>query len=552
MSFQLENFSGLRAHVDRRLKSWEEMEFVRRFQKKDPTLWFPEPLPEIEDRLGWIDLPAIMLDRVDDLVRFAEQVKSEETSHVALLGMGGSSLTAEVFQKAFGPATGFPELLILDSTHPAAVVNFANRIDLSRSLFLVSSKSGTTLETLCFFRYFWEQVSRITADPGRRFVAITDPGSPLERLAKERKFRRIFRSQPDVGGRFSAFTVFGLIPAALLGRDVRMMLIKARETATQILSAKALGTSFGFVLGATMGQLAGGRNKLTFVTSPSLASFPCWVEQIVAESLGKDGKGIIPVVDEPLISPDIYGEDRFFIAMSLHGEESQDAEAHADRLISAGHPLIRVDLTEKDDLAIEIYHWEMAIAAGGAAIGIHPFTQPDVVLTKQLTREAMGKGTESRERGREIIEEAVLENEDSLAATLKSFLGRAESADYFALLAYLAPAAPVKEGLRSVRTAVLEKTRLATTLGYGPQYLHSTGQLHKGGPNTGLFLQLVDEPIFDLPVPETDYSFASLIRAQAVGDAVALKSRGRRVLRVNLKENAAGGLIRLAEIIQKI
>jgi transaldolase/glucose-6-phosphate isomerase len=547
---QLLNLGGYKSQVDARLVSWKEHQFSRRLWDRDHTLWFPEFQPEITDRLGWLELPETMQKRLGDLRSFAQRVKEEGISYVVLLGMGGSSLAPEVFQKTFGNAPGYPELLVLDSTHPSAVGAAEEKIDLARTLFLVSSKSGTTLETLSLFRYFWNQVSSSTDNPGHHFVAITDPGTPLMKLAKERDFRQVFQSNPDVGGRYSAFTYFGLVPAALIGMDVQRLMDRARIASESTASWVSEDKASGLILGAALGELAKSRDKLTFLTSSSLEFFPAWLEQLIAESTGKDGKGIIPVVNEPPVSIEGYGKDRFFVGLSLETDNGRGLEKQMKAFEEAGHPTVLISLKEKYDLAQEIFCWEVAIASAGAVLGIQPFNQPDVQLAKDLAREAMEKIQEPEGKSKGSAETFSVGEAGALSGAFKNWIAQAQSRDYIAVQAYLSPNADTTRALQRIRSGLLKHKQLATTLGYGPRFLHSTGQLHKGGPNTGLFLQLVDRPSINLSIPETDYSFNTLIKAQALGDYQALKQRKRRVLRVDLMSDVRGGFDRLLELIE--
>jgi len=536
------------ARVDERLQTWQAAHFARRLCGKDPTLWAPGPVPELADRLGWLTLPETMHGQLDDLLAFADTMRAEGVRHGVLLGMGGSSLAPEVFQRTFGHPPGYPTLIVLDSTHPAAVRAVEAQVDPGRTLFLVSSKSGTTAETLALFRYFWHRVSRMSPPPGRHFVAITDPGTPLEHLARELGFRRVFRAPPDVGGRYAALTVFGLLPAALIGMDIHRLLDRAWRMAEASAFCVAELENPSLILGAALGELAlAGRDKVTFLTSPSLEAFPVWLEQLIAESLGKDGKGIVPVVDEPPASPEAYGTDRFFVHLHLEGDDNAELDRRVAALEAAGHPVARVHLTEKADLGQEFFRWEVAVAAAGAILGVHPFNQPDVELAKELARRAMAQA--AREQPEEA-EAVPAENPKALTKALGAWLAGAQPRDYVAVQAYLPPTTETTGALQEIRLALRDRLRLATTLGYGPRFLHSTGQLHKGGPNTGLFLQLVDDPADDLPVPETNYTFGTLIRAQALGDYLALKQRGRRVLRVHLGSDGADGLKHLAAAIR--
>jgi transaldolase/glucose-6-phosphate isomerase len=537
------------ARVDQRLDRWAAQNFSRKLWAKDITLWHPDSMPEITDRLGWLDLPERMGDKCDEILSYAHQIIEEGFSHVLLLGMGGSSLAPEVFQRTFGNSPGFPELCVLDSTHPAAVLAVEKKLDLAHTLFLISSKSGTTLETLSLFRYFWDRAMAIHDKPGHRFAAITDAGSPLEQLAREHNFRRIFLPFPDVGGRYSAFSEFGLVPAALIGLDIQKLLDKGRIASRKSRLPGAEENSFGFVLGAALGELAHHRDKLTIWTTSSLDGFPAWLEQLIAESTGKQGRGIVPVVGEPFVPSDIYGEDRVFVGLYLEETQGLELENRLIGLKAAGHPTIRIGLKEKLDLGTEIFLWELAAASAGAVLGIHPFNQPDVQLAKDYTRKAMEMGKKARKQARDTIETFSTEEEKACASALQSLLSTANPGDYIALQAFLPPSREVTQALQKVRSVLLQQTRLATTLGFGPRFLHSTGQLHKGGPNTVLALQIIDKIEQDLIVPETGYSFATLIEAQALGDYQALKQRERRVLRIAIEPDTVEGLKKLENLL---
>lgn len=548
-NYQAFELGEWKTKVEERLKLWEEQGFSRRLWSKDPTLWFPEPQPEIADRLGWLVLPEMMRDNLEMLSSFAEEIKDEGISDVVLLGMGGSSLAPDVFQKTFGNAPGYPGLIVLDSTHPTAVRSVEDGLDLRHTLFLVSSKSGTTLETLSLFRYFWKKVSQAMDDPGKHFVAITDSGTPLMKLAQERGFRRIFEANPDVGGRYSALTYFGMVPAALIGMDIHTLLDRAWTASENCASSVSEKKAAGIRLGASLGEITKDRDKLTFFASGSLKSFPDWLEQLIAESTGKDGKGILPVAGETIASPSEYGQDRIFVFLALEGEDGEELEEWMDAQKQAGHPCVRIELKDKYDLGREIFSWEIAVASAGSVLGIHPFNQPDVQLAKDFTKTAMEEVGKKKEES--DVETWSIDALEALTKALKDWLGQAKTGDYFALQAYLPPSQETTEAFQDIRLELLKHTRLATTLGYGPRFLHSTGQLHKGGQNKGLFLQTIDEPDVDLPVPETDYSFKNLIKAQALGDYKALKQRGRRVLRVNLGSDVTSGLKTLYELLER-
>jgi transaldolase/glucose-6-phosphate isomerase len=538
-----------RRRVNRQIKEWEVERFAARLWNKDHTLWSSELVPELADRLGWLELPESMEDQVAALRTFADRVKADGFRHVVLLGMGGSSLAPEVFQQTFGNGPGYPALVVLDSTHPAAVKAVEARIDLSRTLFLVSSKSGTTIETHSFFCYFWNKLKELEPEPGGRFVAITDPGTPLERLAAERKFRATFNAPQTVGGRYSALTVFGLVPAALIGVDIESVLARSRRMRDVCRAALPEANNLGLLLGAALAELAlAKRDKVTFLCSPSLAAFPLWVEQLIAESTGKNRRGIVPVVNEGPGAPEKYGDDRSFVYFRLEGEENHVLDRQLAALEANGHPAVRIELDDKSDLGQEFFRWQVAVAAAGAAMGIHPFNQPDVQLAKDLAKKAMEKN-EGKKTGHRKDEVAIADRaafEEALAA----WLGRKKARDYIVVQAYLNPSAENTAALKAICSTLRERLGAATTLGFGPRFLHSTGQLHKGGPNSALVLQIVDEPDDNLAVPETHYTFDALIRAQALGDFAALKQRKRRALRVNLAKDTEDGLQRLLESLR--
>jgi transaldolase/glucose-6-phosphate isomerase len=523
--------------VNARLAEWDRKDVGRRIWEKAFTVWSETEVPELIDRLGWLDLPENMKDAVAGIRTFAEETMARGIKHVVLLGMGGSSLAPEVFQATFGSAPEHPELIVLDSTHPGQVQAVEARIDLKQTLFIVASKSGKTQEPLSLFNYFFDRVAKFSKSPGDHFIAITDPGTPLEDLAKERRFRKVFLAPPDVGGRYSALSHFGLVPAALIGVDLGRFLSRARSMAVTCSPSAPEDDNPGLVLGAALGELAlAGRDKVTFITSPSLQAFPLWLEQLVAESTGKNGKGIVPVVGEELGEPDSYGDDRFFIYITLGNETDRGIEERLWALRVAGHPAVTFTLRDKEDIALEMFRWEFAVASAGALLGIHPFSQPDVQAAKDLARKAIG---EKAEPGADAVSAA---SGADVEKALGQLLKEAKPKDYLGIQAYLPSEAETDGKLHAVRTALRDRHKIATTVGYGPRFLHSTGQLHKGGPNTGLFIQLVDTPAGDLAVPEADYTLGDLISAQALGDYQALKKQGRRVVRISLGKDVAAGL----------
>ncbi len=540
------NLGGYQEAVDRRLGNWQEIGYSDRLWLQDYTLWSSEPEPELVDRLGWLELPETMQAHARELADFGREISSAGIRTVVLLGMGGSSLAPEVWQRTFGPAPGYPVLRVLDSTHPDAVSSLTAELDPSSTLFVVSSKSGTTIETLSFFFYFWDRMEREADNAGTRFVAITDPGSHLAELGQERGFRRVFLAPSDVGGRFSALSHFGLVPAALLGLDVERLLASSRAMAMACGPRQTAVASPGLRLGATLGELAlAGRDKLVLLTTPELASFPDWVEQLVAESTGKEGQGILPVVGETELAAETNATDRLFVALSSVGEGSEDLGSRLDVLEEAGHPVVRIYLDDRYGLGAEIFRWEVAVAAAGSVLGVQPFDQPDVQLAKEMARQAMSGGDSATASA-----ELSASQEERLSAALQQWMGEGRPGDYIAIQAFLAPSPAASAALTRLQQVLHRASGLAVTIGYGPRFLHSTGQLHKGGPPTGLFLQLVDEPEAELAVPETDYGFGGLVRAQGLGDARALLQKERRLLRVGLDKGVESGITRLGEVLR--
>ena len=538
--------------VENRLEHWKEHDFMSRFKAKDPTLWFPELVPELTDRLGWLDLPDMMHEQLEDFILFAEEVKSAGFRHIVLLGMGGSSLAPEVFQRIFGNVEGYPELIVLDSTHPSAIQAVENKVDVNNTFFIVASKSGTTIETLSLFKYFWQKISQQSQECGDHFCAITDPGSPLIQLANDRGFRRVFKATPDVGGRYSALTAFGLLPASLIGLDVHTFLNRARIISENDTFTSPSNQVLSLILAAVLGEVTlMGLDKVTFLSSPSLERFPIWLEQLIAESTGKNEKGIVPIVNEPLTSPKNYGPDRLFIAFYLETDDTSELDKQVQALEAKSHPIIQIYMKEKMNICQEMYRWETAVAAAGAILGIHPFNQPNVQMAKDLAKKMMEK-VENGILSKEDVEVISAEDYEELITAFKSWIDQAKKGDYLAIQAYLSPTLKTTTTLKKIRLVLLNYTKLATTLGYGPRFLHSTGQLHKGGPNTGLFLQLIDEPDEDLKVPETNYTFRTLIQAQALGDYQALTQLKRRVLRINLKRDVINNLFQLLKVLHEI
>jgi transaldolase/glucose-6-phosphate isomerase len=548
---QILNLGQYRAAVERRLDNWENVDFAQRFWNKDATLWSSKPQLELTNRMGWLEIFEPLHEHIKSMFDFASAVKNDGFRHIVLLGMGGSSLAPEVFQAIFGYQDDYPRLHLLDSTHPEAVRKIEAEIDLAKTLFVVSSKSGTTTETISFYNYFWAKVGGKTTTPGMHFVAITDPSTPLMKLAAERGFRRYFDGSPDVGGRYSALTYFGLVPAALVGVDSHQLLDRGWDMAGASAGYLPEMENQSLILGAALGELAlAGRDKITFFTTPSLAHFPAWIEQLIAESTGKNGKGIIPVIGEEIEDAWVYRKDRVFVFYALNSEMSASLNEKIKALENAGHPMLHFRLNNKYDLGQEIFRWEMAVASAGAILGINPFDQPDVQLAKELARLAMEqKGPKGTKQDRGDPETILIEQKIVAGKAIDALLAQARQGDYFSIQAYLPPDPDTEAALQEFRLTIRDRLKLATTFGWGPRYLHSTGQLHKGGPDTGVFIQIVDEGAKDLAVPETNYTFGGLIHAQALGDYRALKQRGRRVLRINLGHDIMKGLSILNELL---
>ena len=541
---------ALQSAVEKRLADWQQAGFNRRLWARDPTLWAKPGTPEITNRLGWLHLPEIKAEQLHGLMDFGRKLHAEGFTHAVVLGMGGSSLAPEVFASTFGHPSGYPKLHVLDSTHPEAVRNIEASVDLAHTLFIVSSKSGATLEPNSFFFYFWKLVSAQSKKPGAQFVAITDPGTSLQKLGEQRGFRQVFLANSEVGGRYSALTHFGLVPAAVAGVDLDRLVNRAWTMQEACASSVPENQSPGLELGAILGEAAlAGRNKVTLVASRSIRQFPSWLEQLIAESTGKLGKGIVPVAGEvPLAPVDAYGGDRIFVHLKLESDADSESENQLKALEQAGHPVVRIVLKELADLGQEFFRWEVAIAAAGAVLVINPFDQPDVQFAKDLARQAMqnaGQGRGTSDDGPRPVDAG---DRNSLRVAISQWLGTAHPADYIAINAFIAPTPAADAALHKLRLALRDRTRLATMLGYGPRFLHSTGQLHKGGPNTGLFLEIIDQPASDEAVPETDYTFGQVVRAQAQGDFGALLQRGRRAIRVDLGRDPNGGLERILEV----
>ena len=561
---QTYSLDGASALVEASLKDWRTQGKVRRLWRKDPGLWSGKD----EDQwLGWLDIVEAQRTNLSPLIQLAEEIKAGDFQHVLLLGMGGSSLCPEVLKRTFGVIGGCPELLVLDSTVPAQVEACAQKIDPSRTLFIISSKSGGTTEPNVLRQYFFDKVAQaIGADKaGARFIAITDPASPLQQLAQQRQFRSIFPGVPSIGGRYSALSNFGMVPAAIMGIDVQRFLDSAALMVQACSTSVPPEVNPGVRLGTIMGTLAQhGRDKVTIVASPGISALGAWLEQLIAESTGKQGRGLIPVDAETLGPPEVYGRDRLFIYIRLNSAPSAEQDAALDALDKAGQPVVRISLGDTLSLGQEFFRWEMATAVAGSLLGIHAFNQPDVEASKRATQQLTAAFEETGQLPDEIpfLEDRGLRffsdsaNTETLHATasdavacLGAHLGRIQAGDYFAINAYVAMNEETRAELQAMRHAVRDAKKVATTLGFGPRFLHSTGQLHKGGPNSGVFLQITSDDANDLAIPDQRYSFGTLKRFQAQGDLEVLAERGRRALRVHLGPDVYAGLQTLRETI---
>ena len=520
-------------------------DLVRRIWNKEGAAWTDDPAGQqmIPDALGWLTIADEMLERVGELEALAREVREADFLDVFLLGMGGSSLCPEVLRQTFGSRTGYPKLTVLDTTHPDTIALAERAADLRHTLFLVSSKSGGTIETMSHFRYFYGRIQELKdRGAGEHFIALTDPGTSLERLAQELGFRRIISTPPDVGGRYSALTYFGLVPAALIGLDVRELLERAREM-MRACSGESEAENPGLNLGEFLGNLAlEGHDKATVLVAPAIASFGLWVEQLIAESTGKEGRGIVPIVDEPLGPPEVYGDDRVFVYLWVESAGDQPVDDEADALEAAGRPVCELELRDPLDLGAEFFRWEFATAVAGSILRINAFDQPNVQESKDNTSAVLA---DYQHQG------ALPPAESAPFESLGEFLKQAEPGDYVAIMAYLPYDQATDHALAALRTTIRDRLRVATTVGYGPRFLHSTGQLHKGGPNRGVFIQLVAEPTLDLAIPGEPYTFATLIAAQTIGDLRSLQTHGRRVIRIDLGSDILGGLDRLRGVLDE-
>ncbi len=558
---------SLAATVKSTISDWQSGGKVKRLWDRDASLWTGE---DESKWLGWLDVVDEQLAQHDQLQKFAKDVHNRGFEHILLLGMGGSSLCPEVLRMTFGRIPHFPTLHVLDSTDPAQVKAFEHQVDFAKTLFIVSSKSGSTLEPNIFKQYFFERAKQMVGHDkvGSHFVAVTDPGSKMQQVAEGDHFLHVFFGRPSIGGRYSALSNFGMVPAAAMGLDTKKFLDRAAEMERACGAGSKVEDNPGVVLGIILGAAANaGRDKATIITSRGISDLGAWLEQLIAESTGKIGKGIIPVDREHLGSPAVYGNDRVFAYIRLENEADSDQDAKVTALEKAGHPVVRIVMPDTYDLGAEFFRWEIATAVAGAVIGINPFNQPDVeaskIATKALTSEYEAKGSLPAEKP--ILEDSGIKlftdeknaadlaksGEKSLAGYLKAHLSRIHSGDYFAVLGYIQMNSEHEQSLQAVRHAVRDRKNVATCLGFGPRFLHSTGQAYKGGPNSGVFLQITCDDSVELPVPGQKYTFGVVKAAQARGDFQVLIERGRRALRVHLGKDLKNGLATLQAAVDK-
>ena len=555
----------LRRAVFASLEDWNKNNKVARLWKKDASLWTGA---DEGNWLGWLTIVEEQIAHLDVLQKFAEEIRKARYEHILLLGMGGPSLCPEVLRMTFGKLSGRPELHVLDSTDPAQIKAIEKQIDLGSTLFIVSSKSGSTLEPNIYKQYFFERVKAKVGEKevGNRFIAITDPGSKLQQVAENDGFRKIFMGVPSIGGRYSALSNFGMVPGAAMGLDLAKFLENTAKMVQDCGPSVSANANPGVILGTILGVAAThGHDKLTIVTSPGIFDLGAWLEQLIAESTGKLGKGIIPIDREQLTRPFNYGNDRLIVYLRLVPSPDRAQDFAVVSLQKTGIPVVRINVPNIYHLGQEFFRWEIATAVAGSIIGINAFNQPDVeaskIETRKLTSEYEANGKLPPEApffessGIKLFADqknaGALKGGAKLAGILKTHLSRIGTGDYFAVLGYI-PMNPANEkALQKIRHAVRDAKRVATVLGFGPRFLHSTGQAYKGGPNTGVFLQITCDDAEDLPVPGQKYTFGVVKAAQARGDFAVLAERGRRALRVHLGKDLKAGLAALSKAIQE-
>ena len=523
--------------VDARVKEFEKIHFVKRFWEKDSALW--KNAKDANQWMGWLTISEVMKGQANRIHEFAKMIRSQGYQDLVLLGMGGSSLFPDVLRHTFGKIEGYPKLHVLDTTDPASILSVERIINLEKTLFIVSSKSGGTLEVSSLFQYFWGKIPN-----GKNFTAITDPGTGLEELALKKSFRQVFLNPPDIGGRYSALSYFGLVPAGLMGLDVQKLLEAADRMIQSCVPYLPLRDNPGGKLGIVLGELWKlGKDKITFLIPKPIHSFGGWLEQLLAESTGKIGKGLVPVDTEPLGSQEVYGSDRVFIYLHLHHHHDEEMNKRVQALESSGHPVIRMILEEPYDLAAEVFRWEFATAAAGAVLEINPFDQPNVQESKDNTK-AVLEDFKKTKKFQDI-------QDVSSEKGIKSFCDQIKAGDYLVLMSYFERTPHHDEKLEKIRVVFRDRFKIATTLGYGPRFLHSTGQLHKGGANNGVFIQFTAEDEQDLLIPGESYGFSELKKAQAIGDYQALLKHKRRVIHISLGKDISAGFDRFLGMLEE-
>jgi transaldolase/glucose-6-phosphate isomerase len=551
------------------IEDWKKNDKVKRLWAKDATLWTNT---DESKWLGWLTVVAEQIAQHDKLKKIALDIEKAGFTHCVLLGMGGSSLCVEVFAKTYGKDPGRPQMHVLDSTDPAQIRTIEKNIDINKTIFIVASKSGSTLEPNIFKQFFYDLVTKAVGaeEAGKRFIATTDPGSHMQKVAEGDHFRYIFYGVPSIGGRYSALSNFGMVPAAIQGVGVAKFLERTEEMVMGCGANVPADKNPGAVLGAVLGSGQKlGRDKITLFTSAGISDLGAWLEQLIAESSGKEGKGMIPVDREKIGASDVYGKDRIFVYVRLDGNADAATDAAVDALEKAGQPVVRIGVADKYDLGQEFFRWEIAVAVACSIIGIDAFNQPDVEASKIETRkltdqyekvgslpaespffEAKGIKLFSDPKNTDALKQAAGANAD-LVGYLKAHLNRLNAGDYLGLLAYIERNDAHQTQLQTVRHAIRDKKKVATCLGFGPRFLHSTGQAYKGGPNSGVFLQITCDDAADLPVPGQKYTFGIVKAAQARGDFQVLADRNRRALRVHLGSDLAAGLTALQNAIQQ-
>ncbi|MFL6462911.1 MAG: bifunctional transaldolase/phosoglucose isomerase, partial [Bryobacteraceae bacterium] len=568
-----ESFSfSLPSELDRAVaearRNWDSKGKTDRLWKKDVSLWTNT---DESKWLGWLEIVDRQLSEAAKFKALAAEIREDGFRHILLLGMGGSSLAPEVFSVTYGRQSGFPELLVLDSTDPVQIKSLRDKIDPARTLFCVSSKSGTTLEPNIYMQYFFDETKKVVGDrAGDHFIAVTDPGSKLEGVAAKLGFRRVYHGVPSIGGRYSALSDFGMVPHAAAGLDTETFLKRTSAMAEACKSPDSKGNpgvSLGIILGTAAAKFR--RDKVTLICSQSIYDLGAWLEQLLAESTGKEGHGLIPVDREPLFSPDgqdteVYGNDRVFAYIKFAGDDDKETGGIVSALEKAGEPVVRIVLNDLNDLGQVFFQWEIATAVAGSIIGINAFNQPDVEASKVVTRDLTSEfeKTGSLPAEKPILEgdgfklftdetnaKALLNDGNTVGSVLRQHMDRLKPGDYFGLLAYIPMFPEYEETLQEIRKAVVEAERVATVLGFGPRFLHSTGQAYKGGPNSGVFLQVTCDEAEDLPVPEQKYTFGVVKAAQARGDFQVLIERKRRALRIHLGKNLKSGLDHLRDLV---